>query len=247
MTDAPRPTASSSSTDATRIWEESEADAWFHRNAETLARWSPDSDPLVRMLGRYGLTARSVLEVGSSSGFRVAYMAEAFRQNGSEQELEADDFVGVDPSAAAVAEGTRRFPGIRMLKGVAHQLPVERMFQLVMVNYVLHWIPRTLLLASVSEIDRCLLDGGYLLLGDFLPAVPTRVDYHHLPDPVIHTWKQDYGALFQATGIYRLLARLELDHATNQPMAAIPPANRGAVWLLQKELREGYQESPPKR
>lgn len=231
--------------DPTRVWQDSEADAWFRRNAEILARWSPDSDPVIRMIRRYGLTPRSALEVGASSGFRVAHLAETARDSQGEESVEASAFVGVDPSAEAVLEGTRKYPRIEMLKGVAHRLPVEREFQVVLVNYVFSWIPRNRLLQSVAEIDRCLLDGGYLLLGDFSPPVPTRVGYHHLPEEGIHTWKQDYGALFQATGIYRLLGRLEMDHATNQPMAGIAPGNRGAVWLLRKELQEGYQEAGP--
>jgi SAM-dependent methyltransferase len=209
------------------IFLASEADRWFERNRAVLGA-DLDADLPLKLLSLYQLRPRSVLEVGAANGYRVAELA---RRTGCRA-------VAVEPSPRALADGRERFPAVELHQGSAGKLPVDGPFELVIVNYVLHWVDRARLLQSVAEIDRVLSDGGWLLIGDFHPWLPARNQYHHLPAENVFTYKQDYGALFLATGIYQSVALLT---ANDRTLAAdAPDDRRSATWLLRKRLSGGY-------
>jgi SAM-dependent methyltransferase len=205
------------------IFTSSEADRWFERNRHVLERVSEHDVPL-RLLALYNLRPRSVLEIGAANGYRVAAIAERSNARG----------VAIEPSALAIADGRSRFPNVDFHQGEARSLPVEDEFELVIVNFVLHWIDRRNLLRCVAEIDRVVADGGYLLIGDFHPWHPMANSYHHLPDAGVRTYKQDYGAIFAASQLYQPVALLtshghELD-------AGIADNERYGVSLWRKRI-----------
>jgi SAM-dependent methyltransferase len=178
------------------------------------------------------LSPKRVLEVGCSNGYRL----EAIRR------ITGCHATGVEPSEAAIADGRSRFPDVELLRGTLEALPVPAgaQFDLVICNFVLHWVSRATLLASIAEIDRCVADGGCLIVGDFLPDSPVRVPYHHLADHGVYTFKQDYAALFTATGLYREVVRLVCDHATHRVSADASAADRCAFVLLRREEQAFY-------
>ncbi len=213
------------------IFLKSEADAWYKRNAHALAPVKRTGDIPLMLLRRHKLAPKSVLEVGASNGWRL----EALRMRRPRV-----SYVGVEPSRAAVRAGKKAFPKLMLLRGVASALPVKSVFDLVLVIFVLHWVSREELLASIVEIDRVVAEGGYLLVSDFLPRTPRRNHYHHLKSGV-STWKMDYGALFEATGNYRLVERFIHDYRTNKQINTRTPDNmRAVVTLYQKKLGIGY-------
>ena len=65
---------------------------------------------------------------------------------------------GIEPSAKAVADGNKRYKKIKMIRGVATDLPLKGKFDLVIVNFVLHWIPREKFFLALAEIDRMVAD-----------------------------------------------------------------------------------------
>lgn len=204
------------------IFAASEADQWFERNKHVIGALDENDVPL-RLVELYKLAPTSVLEIGASNGYRVAEIARRTKARG----------VAVEPSGKAIEDGRARFPHVEYHQGTAANLPVTTTFDLVIINYVLHWIDRKTLLRSIAEIDRVIADGGYLLLGDFHPWHPTRNKYHHLPDQEVMTYKQDYAQIFLATELYQPVAMMTSYNGT-QLDATVPDDKRGYVSFLRK-------------
>jgi len=219
-------------TDQARIFSEFEGDRWFERNREALDRFDPRRDSPLRLMELYQLRPATVLELGASNGFRLAAIAERYGAK----------TVALEPSSQAVRQGRSRFPGVEFVEATADAIPLSQPFDLVIVNFVFHWIDRFRLLRAVAEIDRLLVDGGFLIVGDFFPNNRTRVRYHHLPDREAYTFKQDYAAVFLASGLYQQVSLLAGDHASNDLRADVAEEERIATWLLRKRLQEHYVE-----
>lgn len=200
-----------------------EADRWFERNQSALGRTG--TDPVARLLELYHLVPRTIIEVGAANGYRVAGLCERTGAHG----------VAVDPSPKAIEDGRSRYPEVEFHLGVAQDVPVQGQFDLVIVHFVLHWVGRPGLMVAAAEIDRLVADGGALMVGDFLPETPVRVPYHHLPDQNVLTYKQDYAAMFLATGLYRTAALLT-GHYQGELRTGVREHDRAGWWFLEKRL-----------
>jgi SAM-dependent methyltransferase len=216
-----------------RLFGESEGDRWFERNRQALNAFDAATDPPIRLISLYAIVPERVLEIGAANGFRLAAIHE---RTGAEA-------VVVEPSAQAVLNGKASFPFITFIRGTASSVPLRDPFDLVIVNFVFHWIDRRSLLRSVAEMDRLVRDGGYLLIGDFLPANQLQVPYHHLEGEKVYTYKQNYAELFLASGLYHSVSFLTAHHATKELHARVPEHERIGTWLLRKELSGHYIES----
>lgn len=216
-------TKSTNTVDATEVFATGEGDAWFERRREWLLSFDAARDLPLRLLRLFGARPRRALEVGAANGPRLSALRREF---GSE-------VVGVDLSAAAVADGRERY-GLDLRVQAAHELSLEGRFDLVIVNFVLHWVARERLEAAVVAIDAQLEPGGLLLLGDFHPDEPTAVPYHHRTDVELFTHKRDYTGPFLLRGDYRLIGFLSGDHAELEPRSGVASAERVGLWLLEK-------------
>jgi SAM-dependent methyltransferase len=210
-----------------------EGDRYFVRNKAAMTESFVGQDMALRLITESGLKPAKVLEVGCSNGFRLATLAQNL----------GCAVTGVEPSSEAIRDGQARYPSVTYLQGVANKLPIEAsgQFDLVIINFVLHWVGRSALLQSVSELDRMVRDGGSLLVGDFYPPSPLRSTYHHLPDSDIWTFKQDYTAIFVASNLYKSVASLDFNHDTHELGVAQNPGSRGRVTLLRKSLQDHYE------
>lgn len=209
-----------------------EGDRWFDRNHTALHQYNPDTDVPFRLIDLYHLRPKHVLEIGAANGFRVATIATRYGASG----------VAVEPSAAARRDGASQFPHIQFVSGEVHAVPLRESFDLIIVNFVLHWVDRVRLLQSVAEIDRLLANGGFLILGDFLPTNQTKVPYHHLTEHFVSTYKQNYAAPFLASGLYHAVGLLTGDHSAKSLRGDVEEHERVGVWLLRKSLTEYYYE-----
>lgn len=214
------------------IFAACEGNQWFARNQAALQRYDSEADIPLRLLALYNIQPTQVLEVGAANGFRVATLAARYGARA----------VALEPSTDAIADGQRRFPSVEFIRAEAHHLPVQESFDLVIVNFVLHWVDRRHLLSTIAEVDRVLADGGYLLIGDFCPTNPTKVPYHHLPDAAVYTYKQNYAAPFLASGIYQLVSFLTSDHGSKMTTGDVSEHERAGTWLLRKQMTENYYE-----
>lgn len=211
------------------IFIKSESDSWFSRNKDLIVA-DKRTDHVLKLMEMYQLKPKKVLEVGASNGFRLDQIAQ----------ITGATCIGVEPSAKAVADGNKRYKEITMKRGTASEIPLKEKFDLVIVNLVLHWVSREKLLLAISEIDRCVKDGGYLIVGDFDPDFPTKTKYHHLPKEEIYTYKLDYAGLFSASALYREVGTLTYHHDTHQYNPDTSANDRGVVTLLRKSLDEFY-------
>lgn len=212
-----------------------EGDAWFSRNREALTGSAKIDWPiqLVDMLDARR-EIKSVIELGCANGWRLNRLSEMLQAR----------FVGVDASREAVADGKARFPALTLLQGTLADVPVQEAFDLTIVNFVLHWVDRRSLARSVAEIDRVTRDGGFLIVGDFLPDNPQRRRYHHLPAEQVYTYKQDYAKIFESLGTYRTIARIAFDHdSPTLQLHSGAGAARGGCAVLKKSLVGYYQET----
>ncbi len=216
------------------IFAEFEGDRWFERNRPALQGFVPQKDLPLKLIEVYNLKPRKVLEVGGANGFRLAAIHTVHSP---------DKLVVVEPSKEAIDDGQRRYPFIRFVPGLAFAMPLEETFDLIIVNFVFHWIGRDKLLRSIAEIDRLLEDKGFLIIGDFFPSNRVKVPYHHLPDQPVYTYKQDYAAPFLASGLYRMVCAWAGEHSSKALVADVSETERIGVFLLQKTLTGGYLES----
>lgn len=212
------------------LFLESEGDRWFERNRAALYEFDAAADWPLKLVDMYKLQPESALEIGAANGFRLAALN---HRTGAR-------VVAVEPSAQAILEGKASFPTVSFVRGTAHSVPLQERFDLVIVNFVFHWIDRAHFLRSVAEVDRLVNDGGYLIIGDFHPSNQVRVPYHHLVDQLVYTYKQDYAATFIASALYHPVCLLSGDHHGKKLCASAPENDRIGVWLLRKELREHY-------
>jgi SAM-dependent methyltransferase len=209
-----------------------EGNEWFDRNRGALEKFDSSFDLPSVLINYYGLKPKRILEVGAANGFRLAALRERYECK----------VVAVEASDKAIADGKVKFPFVDFTKGVAHDISLRDSFDLIIVNFVFHWIDRSNLLKCVSEIDRLLGNKGFLIIGDFFPSNFVKVRYHHLPQQEVYTYKQNYAAVFLASGLYHAVAALTSHHATIELSSEVPEDERTSVCLLQKELSDHYTE-----
>lgn len=201
-----------------------EGDAWLARNREHLQHYDLAADPVARAISATGLQPRRILDYGCSLGTRLSALCATYGAHGT----------GIEPSAQAIAAATVRDPDRSWLVGTldAHP-PLAGTFDLVVLSFVLHWVDRRLLLASLANLDRHVTEGGCVVIADFLPDHPQRREYHHLAGQGVFTYKNDYPAMLAATGIYRLLSRQTLAYPAFTP-AQPGPGDRAVVAVLER-------------
>lgn len=211
-----------------KIFFTKEGDNWFKRNAYALNE-EAHSDAALSLIELYGLKPKKVLEIGASNGWRLEEIRSRYNAK----------CFGVEPSKEAVRDGKKRYPKVTLQRGLASNIPFKQKFNLVIINYVMHWIPREELLVSIKEADRMVADGGLLLIGDFAPDHPTRAPYHHLPKDNVCTFKIDYTKIFEATASYRVIAKLSFRHVDHALIPTVEGKDRGMIALLEKS-NEGF-------
>lgn len=218
-----------------KVFLECEGDQWFLRNKIALENDSKFDWPcyLIDLL-KQKEEIRTIIELGCSNGWRLHQLS---------QKLGQGQFVGVDASLEAIQDGKKLYPELSLHQGLLSQVPLQEEFDLAIVNGVLCWVDRSSLVQSITEIDRLIKDGGFLLIGDFLPDFQHRRHYHHRPTEKIYTYKQDYAKIFESLGTYKEIARFTFNHDKRQ--LAIEPcesSSRYSCVMLHKSLYGFYPE-----
>jgi ubiquinone/menaquinone biosynthesis C-methylase UbiE len=174
------------------IFLQSEADAWYERNHQAVAKKNfaiddPVSAAIVEIteLPHYACDRKKlkILEIGCGEGKRLAWLAESF----------PIDVFGIEPSAKAVEQACRL--GINAQCGTADLLPFQdSTFDVVIFGFCLYLCDRQDLFRIAQEADRVLKSDAWLVINDFFAKTPIRREYHHKAGVFSH--KMDFRTLF---------------------------------------------------
>ncbi|MBU2264793.1 class I SAM-dependent methyltransferase [Patescibacteria group bacterium] len=209
-----------------KIFFNTEGDNWFVRNNKKIGAVKISQDLPLFLMEKYSLQPKKILEIGCSNGWRLNEINKRYHSR----------CFGIEPSLRAISDGRKKYKKILFKRGLVHNLPLndKNKFDLIIVNFVLHWVSRELLFKAIAEIDRVLVKGGHLIIGDFLPDYPVSNFYHHLPDKVVYTYKLDYAHLFLDSAFYRIVAQLTFDHKSELLLTDTSSLDRCVCSLLKK-------------
>jgi SAM-dependent methyltransferase len=171
------------------IFLASEGDAWFARNCDRLG----ERDIVSGVIETAGIVPKRVLEIGCSNGWRLSRLR---RKYGCK-------VVGVEPSIEACTAAAAN--GLDVLNRTASHLPGGSGFDLVIYGFCLYLTDPADWFGIVSEGDRVLNNGGYLLVHDFdmTGAAPFARKYEHRTG--ILSYHVDFAKFWLAHPHYHLL------------------------------------------
>ncbi len=136
--------------------------------------------------GGYSPQGKKMLEIGCCYGYNLAYFYDKC----------GFSCYGVEPSGKAIRYGKQLFNNkVEFLQGTADELKYkDKFFDVVMVGTCLYQVDRALLRRTLSEIDRVVADGGFLVISDFDTPVPCKRENKH--NQLTPTYKDNYGDMF---------------------------------------------------
>jgi len=206
------------------LWLKSEGDNWFIRNKKNLEKNKKNDLPLF-LLNLYLIKPKKVLEIGAANGYRLGEIYKRFKS----------DVTAIEPSLKAIEDGKKKFPFIKFIRSTCEDSKIQKKFDLIITNFVFHWIYRENLYEAVHKIDSMLKNKGYLIMGDFGPEYFFKKKYHHLKNTPFYTWKAPYWELFTKSGKYLEISRLRFNHNSHCITPDIDADNMGIVVLLKKK------------
>lgn len=208
-----------------KIFKQTEGDNWFKRNKEALNKRSLKKDIILKVIDLFNIKPEKVLELGCANGYRLNYLRDKY----------GCKCTGIDCSKMAIEDGKYRYSGIKLsCGGIDHINLKDSYFDLVIVNFVFHWVDRSVLSLALTEADRVLKKEGLLIVGDFFPLSPVKVLYHHIKDKKIYTYKDDYSKMFEKIGYYQNIGRMTADHDSLKICADVNYQDRIKIDLLKK-------------
>lgn len=208
------------------IWKNFESDNWFERNKLSFDKKNLSDDPIIKLLDLYKLNPSCVLDIGSSIGYRLNYIKEKY---GSKKNI------AVEPSKKAVHVGKEKYPDIEFINSTFEESKIESKFDLIIVNFVLHWVYRENIFKFIKKIDDVLTDSGFLIIGDFGTDSFIRRNYTHIESDLFYTWKQSYENMFISSGKYIEVSKLRFNHDLGEITTNFDNSNMGTIVLLKKE------------
>jgi SAM-dependent methyltransferase len=176
------------------IWRE-EADAWYHRNKETMGQRFDEVEDLIVSLD---IMPVQIMEVGCSSGWRLGRLKERY----------GCQTVGIEPGSTA-SKHARKYNNVtRVFRLTADHLPssMTGAIDVLIYGFCLYLTDPDDWCHIVSEADRVLRPGGHLVIHDFnatrhVYAVP----YEHRPG--LLSYHFDFAQLWLANPLYSLVRR----------------------------------------
>lgn len=214
-----------------KIFKQTEGDNWFKRNRKKLNRKRLNEDVVLKVIKLFSLQPKRILELGCANGYRLDFLRDKY----------GCKCTGIDCSKMAVEYGQRKYRGIRLICGGIDRINFKSAyFDLIVVNFVFHWVDRDILASAISETDRVLKNKGFLIIGDFYPLYPMRKRYHHLKEAKVYTYKDDYSRMFERIGYYQNVGRIVGEHSSKRICADVKYDDRFKVDLLKKDLSMRY-------
>jgi SAM-dependent methyltransferase len=217
------------------IFLQSEADAWYERNKEALAkrRYSED-EPVTAAVSRicelpeYTQEGRriKILEVGCGEGGRLEWLANSYNAH----------VAGVDPSSAAIEAACKR--GVDARVGTADRLSFEdSTFDCLIFGFCLYLCDIDDLFRIACEADRVLKPESWVVINDFFASASLVRDYHHRDG--LYSHKMDYRRLFDWHPFYTCYSHLVVGHGGNEHLFTDDPQEWVSISILRKNAKAG--------
>lgn len=204
----------------------SEGDQWFERNRLKISDYSEANCRIFQAVKKLPSPPKRILEIGCSNGIRLAHIQSHF----------GIECTGIDPSSAAISDGTKRFPNLNLHVGTADHLDfANATFDTIIFGFCLYLCDRNDLFKIVYEADRCLTDPGNLIIMDFYPSTPLRNEYAHKENTF--SYKMNYAGLFTANPAYTEISNSVF---TSAEASIDDPNERMAVNILRKNSVKAY-------
>lgn len=189
------------------VFSAGEGDAWFKRNEylQTLeqAMLSEDFSFICDFFRPFKKNIHRVLEIGCSSGAKLECICHELGASG----------VGIEPSVVAVEVGNKRkkIADVSLFVGTGDRLAFEEnKFDLVYFSFCLYLFDRRTLMQAISEADRVLRPGGFLVITDFDPGNIYKRPYSHTQG--VFSYKQDYSDFYLKSSLYYLAGKHCFSH-----------------------------------
>jgi SAM-dependent methyltransferase len=155
-----------------------------------------------------------VLEVGCFIGDLLAHLRDNYDCN----------VYGVEPSSSACEYARKKFmlevENCIFSSSQFFSLSKDKFsyFDLIIVDDVLSWMSRDIILPVIGVIDWLLKPGGHIFIRDFSPSFPFRIENHHQLGKSVFNYKQAGGhrAMFLQSGKYLEQSTLISNHTSLQ-------------------------------
>lgn len=198
------------------IFRESEADAWFTRNLNSLGNY----DPVTPLIEELKITPKYILEVGCANGWRLNKLRTKYDCG----------VVGIEPSMKAGIDGARLKVPIHQMS--ANNLPVTPGgYDMIIYGFCLYLTDPEDWLNIAAEGDRALADGGHIIIHDFADGdVAQAKPYEHRAGLVAYHF--DFPKLWRVHPRYAPVAYRDGPH------------NDSVVVLRKRTIKESIRVIP---
>ena len=187
-----------------KFYRDIEANAFFKRHIQNLnnseLRNSKKEILKVLLNNKIKLKKKNVLEIGCFIGDLLKFLKKNY-------ECKVN---GIEPSSYACIYAKKNYNLIienntfdKSTKSLLTKKNFEK-FDLIVVEDVLSWVDRSLILKTINSIDWLLKPEGHIFLRDFAPKKSFAVKNHHWKNEKIFNFKQSYGhkTFFLMSGKY---------------------------------------------
>lgn len=194
-----------------QIFLDGESAAWLERNQGKLGH---KDDPVLLTMEKYQLKPKRVLEIGCANGWRLDILQRAW----------GCDVSGIDPQLDTSFGGY-------IFQGTADDLDIIRTsFDAVIYGWCLYLTDPEDYFMIVTEGDRVLKDGGFLIIYDFFTDYPYKNKYKHKDG--LFTHKMDFSKLWLGHPAYSLYGRDVFGEDDNQTAVTILKKNMKTAFLV---------------
>lgn len=214
------------------IFLNSEGDRWHERNMVDANLDRLKRDPVMHCLRELRVSDCSVLEVGCGNGWRLNQIC---------TELKCEVF-GIEPSEKAVEEGKSK--GIEIIQSTADNIVYDNRFDIIILGYCMYLCDRRDLFKIAYEVDRCLADGGMIVIYDFYSQLPYFNDYSHSEG--VKSFKFDYKKMFVWNPEYHMVYERIYNHSELDNQKTLRPDDCVSVSALKRSEALAYIANPYK-
>ena len=152
-----------------------------------------------------------ILQKWTSSMWADVKVADEFNQN--EFFIYGKEYLYIKKDFTSAEFDTVMLSIINRGSLVAFLSTFNQYFDVVILGFCLYLVDRELLFKTISEVDRTLKQGGYLVITDFETPFPIKRNYEHLEG--CFSYKNNYSNFFLGGGHYSLVNKIHTSHSTD--------------------------------